>query len=268
MPTPAANCRRQRIFQNREQPDVQQSVGKKTTNNPGSAKEMFARDNIKYEAIPLPDLRDISDAEMKSHARDFYCFMRKRHTVRDFSTRSVPRQVIEECVRTAGTAPSGANHQPWHFVAVSNPAFKSRIRAAAEEEERKFYSGGAGDEWLKALEPIGTGHDKPHLDIAPWLIVVFAQRFGHFEDGEKFKNYYVPESVGIATGFLIAALHHAGLVALTHTPNPMKFLNGLLGRPVSEKPVMIIAVGHPASDATVPAVAKIKKPLKEILSVL
>ena len=139
---------------------------------------------------------------------------------------------------------------------------------AAEEEERRFYDGAAGDEWLRALEPIGTGPDKPHLEIAPWLIVVFAQRYGQFDDGTRFKNYYVPESVGIATGFLLAALHHAGLVSLTHTPNPMRFLNELLGRPESEKPVMIIAAGHPAPGAKVPAVAKIKKPLDEILTLV
>ena len=166
--------------------------------------------------------------------------------------------MISACIATAGTAPSGANHQPWHFVAISDPVVKARIRAGAEEEERAFYDGGGGDEWLKALEPIGTGASKPHLDIAPWLIVVFAQRYGITRDGHRYKNYYVPESVGIATGFLIAALHHAGLTALTHTPNPMKFLGGLCGRPDSEKPVMIIAVGHPAPGATVPAVAKMK----------
>ena len=229
---------------------------------------MFARDHLKYEAIPLPDRHDMSGAQMQETARAFYGFMRKRHSVRDFSDRAVAREVIEDCVRTAGTAPSGANHQPWHFAAISNPDYKRRIREAAEEEERRFYAGGAGDEWLKALEPIGTGDQKPHLDIAPWLIVVFAQRYGQFDDGERFKNYYVPESVGIATGFLLAALHHAGLASLTHTPNPMKFLNSLLKRPVSEKPTMIIAVGHPSTDAVVPAVAKIKKPLQEVLTVI
>ena len=144
---------------------------------------------------------------------------------------------------------------------------KERIRAAAEDEERAFYAGGAGDEWLAALEPIGTGASKPHLTEAPWLIVVFAQRYGVTADGDRYKNYYVPESVGIATGFLIAALHHAGLVCLEHTPNPMKFLGPLCGRPGHEKPVMILPVGYPAADATVPAVAKRKKPLAEILSV-
>ncbi|NBN64209.1 nitroreductase family protein [Microvirga tunisiensis] len=228
---------------------------------------MFAKAKIKYEALDLPDRMTLSDAEMETAARGFYEHVRKRHTVRDFSARPVPRRVIEDCIRAAGTAPSGANHQPWHFVAIANPDFKHQIRLAAEEEEKAFYAGGAGDEWLQALEPIGTTADKPHLDIAPWLIVVFAQRWGQFDDGTRFKNYYVPESVGIACGVLLTALHTAGLVALTHTPNPMKFLNGMLGRPESEKPIMIIAVGHPAEDAKVPAVAKLKKPLEEILTV-
>lgn len=228
---------------------------------------MFARENIEYEALPLPYFHEMSDDEMQMAALDFYEFMRRRHSIRDFLDRPVPRDIIENCVKTAGSAPSGANHQPWHFVAIANPAFKKEIREASEEEERKFYAGGGGDEWLKALEPIGTNDDKPHLEVAPWLIVVFAQRYGQFEDGERFKNYYVPESVGIATGFLLAALHHAGLTALTHTPNPMKFLNKMLDRPASEKPTMIIAVGHPAKTATVPAVAKIKKPLNDILTV-
>ena len=228
---------------------------------------MFAREHIEYEALDLPDRMDLSDDEMQSAARAFYERMKARHTVRDFSDRPVAREVIEECVRTAGSAPSGANHQPWHFVAVADPAFKKRIRDAAEEEERRFYEGGAGDEWLKALEPIGTNDSKPHLEDAPWLIVIFAQRWGYFDDGERFKNYYVPESTGIATGFLLAALHHAGLVSLTHTPNPMKFLNEMLGRPDHEKAIMIVAVGHPRDDAKVPKVAKIKKPLEEILTV-
>jgi len=228
---------------------------------------MFSRENIEYTALPLPDFHDMTDAEMRQAARDFHHFMRRRHSVRDFSRREVDQSVIERCVRTAGTAPSGANHQPWHFAAISDPVFKRRIRLAAEAEESRFYAGGAGDEWLRALEPIGTNADKPHLEVAPWLIVVFAQRFGRFDDGGKFKNYYVPESVGIACGFLLAALHHSGLTMLTHTPNPMKFLNGLLGRPASEKPVMIVAVGHPATDATVPAAAKKKKAPAEILTV-
>ncbi|MCB1310661.1 MAG: nitroreductase family protein [Sedimentitalea sp.] len=229
---------------------------------------MFAKDALGYSAIPLPDRATMTDAEMAAAALAFHARMRTRHSVRDFTDRPVPRAVIETCLRTAGSAPSGANHQPWHFVAVADPALKQRIRAESEEEERQFYAGGGGDEWIKALEPIGTDASKPHLTIAPWLIVVFAQRWGTFDDGTRYKNYYVPESVGIATGFLLAALHHAGLCSLTHTPNPMKFLNAALGRPASEKPVMIIAVGHPAADATVPAAAKIKKPLADISTFL
>ena len=194
--------------------------------------------------------------------------MGRRHTIREFDGRAVNKTVIETCIRIAGSAPSGANHQPWHFVAVSDPDVKRQIRLAAEEEERAFYAGGGGDEWIRALEPLGTGPEKPHLEDAPWLIVIFAQRWGEFEDGSRYKNYYVSESVGIATGFLITALHQAGLYSLTHTPNPMRFLNELLKRPKSEKPVMILAVGRPASDATVPKVAKLKKPLDEILTVV
>ena len=227
---------------------------------------MFSRDHIKYEPIDLPDRMDFSAEQSLAEASAFWERMKKRHTVRDFSDEPVAREVIETCIRTAGSAPSGANHQPWHFVAISNPEFKKQVREAAEEEERRFYAGGAGDEWLKALEPIGTNDNKPHLEKAPWLIVVFAQRWGMFDDGTRFKNYYVPESTGIACGFLLAALHHAGLVMLTHTPNPMKFLNDMLRRPDSEKPIMIVAVGHAAGDAKVPAVAKIKKPLEEILT--
>jgi iodotyrosine deiodinase len=229
---------------------------------------MFSRDKLRYEPMALPDRVDLAPAEMEEAAAAFLNFMRRRHTVRDFSPEAVPQDVIEACVATAGSAPSGANHQPWHFAAVRNPAMKKQIRLAAEAEEADFYAGGAGEEWLSALAPIGTGPDKPHLEVAPWLIVVFAQRYGEFSDGTRYKNYYVPESVGIATGFLIAALHHAGLSVLTHTPNPMKFLNGLLGRPESEKPTMILVVGKPAADAMVPAAAKIKKPLGEILSVI
>ncbi|MFY9211527.1 MAG: nitroreductase family protein [Aestuariivita sp.] len=225
---------------------------------------MFAKETLEYTALPLPDRAELTDAQMQTQALAFHDRMRTRHTVRDYTDRQVPRDVIETCIRTAGTAPSGANHQPWHFVAISDADMKARIRAEAEEEERRFYEGGGGDEWIKALEPIGTTADKPHLTIAPWLIVVFAQRWGEFADGTRYKNYYVPESVNIATGFLLAALHHAGLCTLTHTPNPMKFLAPALGRPASEKPTMIIAVGHPAPEATVPAVAKLKKPLEQI----
>ncbi len=227
---------------------------------------MFSRETLNYDPIPLPDRSDLTDAQMVKAASGFLDLMRRRHSVRDYCDRPVPREVIETCIRTAGTAPSGANHQPWHFAAISNPELKQRIRAEAEEEEKKFYEGGAGDEWIKALEPIGTNAVKEHLTIAPWLIVVFAQRWGQFEDGTRYKNYYVPESVNIATGFLLAALHNAGLCTLTHTPNPMRFLNTALDRPASEKPTMIIAVGHPSEAATVPSVAKQKKPLDEISS--
>lgn len=228
---------------------------------------MFAKSALAYDPLPLPDRANYSAAEMQCKSDDFLAHMQRRHTVRDFTSQPVSRMVIETCIKTAGSAPSGANHQPWHFVAIANPGLKQQIRTEAEEEEKRFYAGGAGDEWIKALEPIGTDADKPHLTTAPWLIVVFAQRWGEFDDGSRYKNYYVPESVNIATGFLLAALHTAGLCTLTHTPNPMKFLNAALGRPASEKPTMIIAVGHPSPEATVPGVAKLKKPLEEIATV-
>ncbi len=229
---------------------------------------MFTSEKREFTPLPLPDRFDLKNEEMRASAMKFMNFMRKRHTVRDYSDRAVELGIIEDCIAAAGTAPSGANHQPWHFVAIENTERKAQVRAAAEEEEDTFYAGGAGDEWLRALEPIGTDKHKPHLTDAPWLIVVFAQRYGVTDTGERFKNYYVPESVGIATGFLLAALHTAGLVSLTHTPNPMKFLGEMCGRPASEKATMIIAVGHPRDDATVPEIAKIKKPLSEIMTVL
>lgn len=209
----------------------------------------------------------VSDAEAWQQAEAFRAQIATRRTVRDYDPAPVPQEVIEACIAAAGTAPSGANQQPWHFVAVRDPETKRQIREAAEAEERKFYDGGAGDEWLEALAPIGTDADKPHLEDAAWLIVVFAQRWGTKEDGSKQKHYYVPESVGIATGMLLTALHLSGLVTLTHTPNPMGFLRDLLGRPDNEKATMIIAAGHPAQDATVPKMAKIKKPLSEILTI-
>ena len=228
---------------------------------------MYRRGEVHYQALPLPDRVQLDDAESRAAANRFLAYMRQRHSVRDYSSRPVDQEVITACIAAAASAPSGANHQPWHFVAISDPAMKARIRSGAEEEERAFYSGGAGDEWLAALEPIGTGVSKPHLTDAPWLIIVFAQRYGLTEDGKRYKNYYVPESVGIATGMLITAIHHAGLVCLEHTPNPMKFLGPLCGRPEHEKPVMILPVGYPAETATVPAVAKRKKPLEAILTV-
>lgn len=219
-----------------------------------------------YTPLPLPHRRDLPTDQMLAEAQAFYDLMRQRHSVRDFAPTPVSADVIRACIAAAGTAPSGANQQPWHFVAIRDPNMKSQIRAAAEAEEEKFYAGGGGDAWLRALEPIGTGAQKPHMEIAPWLIVIFAQRWGE-RDGARVKHYYVPESVGIATGVLITALHHAGLSCLTHTPNPMGFLNDLCDRPANEKPVMILAVGHPADDATVPAIAKQKKPLDEILTI-
>ncbi len=224
----------------------------------------MGKTDLTYRPLALPDRVEFDPAA----AEAFLAVMRKRHTVRDFSDEPVARSVIETCIAAAGTAPSGANNQPWHFVAISSATVKAAIRAAAEEEERAFYAGGAGDAWLDALAPIGTGPEKPHLTKAPWLIVVFAQRYGEFDDGKRFKNYYVPESVGIASGFLIAALHHAGLSVLTHTPAPMKFLTVICQRPASEKPLMILAVGHASAAATVPAAALVKKPLGKIMSVI
>jgi len=228
----------------------------------------FKREKMSYTAKPLPRAMNVAPDDMTAFAQGFRDRMANRHTIRDYSKEAIPQEVIEAVIRTAGNAPSGANHQPWHFVAVRDPDIKAKIREAAEEEERAFYAGGGGDEWIKALEPIGTGPEKPHLTTAPWLIVIFAQRYGQFDDGTRYKHYYVPESVGIATGFLIAALHHAGLYCLTHTPNPMKFLGPLLGRPESEKPTMILVVGKAAKDATVPSAAMMKKPLDEILTIL
>ncbi|MEP3231410.1 MAG: nitroreductase family protein [Hyphomicrobiales bacterium] len=210
----------------------------------------------------------LTDAEMVQATADFYEAMKTRRTIRDFAKRSVPRTIIENAIKAAGTAPSGANQQPWHFVAVSNADLKAKIRHAAEEEERKFYEGAAGDEWLEALKPIGTDANKPHLEDAPWLIVVFAQKWSMDDKGERAKNYYVTESVGLACGLLLTALHKAGLATLTHTPNPMKFLTKILGREANEKPLMIIAVGHASDNATIPTAAKIKKPLDEILTVI
>ena len=228
---------------------------------------MYRKGEVSYQALPLPDRVQMEPAEALAAAEAFRDYMKRRHSVRQYSARPVPEAVVVACIQAAGTAPSGANHQPWFFAAIADPAMKARIRAAAEDEERAFYQGGAGDEWLAALEPIGTGVDKPHLTEAPWLIVLFAQRWGVTGDGVRYKNYYVPESVGIAAGVLITALHHAGLVCLEHTPNPMKFLPEMCGRPASEKAVMILPVGYPAMDATVPAVAKRKKSLDDILTV-
>lgn len=215
--------------------------------------------------IPL-DFQPVPEEEMLPRAEALLTQMRRRRTVRDFSPRPVPRALIETAVQIAGTAPSGANQQPWHFVCIADPALKRAIRVGAEEEERAFYAGRAGAEWLDALSHLGTDADKPFLETAPWLIVVFAQRWGFDAQGRKVKHYYVPESVGIATGFLIAALHSVGLASLTHTPAPMTFLNSLCGRPDNEKAVILLVAGYPAQDCRVPAIDR--KALPELASVL
>ena len=209
---------------------------------------------LEYRTHPL-DFQRVTINTMQQTAAAFRGAMARRRTVRDFSSDPVPRSVIEDCIMTASGAPSGANQQPWHFVAISDPDIKTRIRAAAEEEERAFYAGRAGQEWLEALAHLGTDDCKPFLEDAPWLIVVFAQRWGD-ANGKKAKHYYVPESVGIACGFLITALHQCGLASLTHTPAPMSFLTEICGRPASEKPVILMVVGQPKTDAHVPVIDK------------
>jgi nitroreductase len=204
--------------------------------------------------------------EMIQRASAFRAEIERRRTVRHFSDRPVPREVIDECLRAAATAPSGANLQPWHFVVVSDPDTKQKIRVAAEKEEREFYAGRAPSEWLEALSVLGTDEHKPFLETAPHLIVIFGEQYGTLPDGRKVKHYYVQESVGIATGFLIAAIHHAGLASLTHTPSPMGFLGEILGRPVNERPFLILVVGYPAENAVVPSIRK--KRLDEIATFL
>ncbi|WP_439495499.1 nitroreductase family protein [Bosea sp. (in: a-proteobacteria)] len=219
----------------------------------------------RHVTIPLAFV-GVPEEERQARAEAFLATMRRRRTVRDYSDRPVPRELIETAVRVAGTAPSGANQQPWTFVCISDPERKKLIREGAEEEERAFYAGRAGGEWLDALAHLGTDENKPFLETAPWLIAIFAQRWGHDAQGRKVKHYYVPESVGIATGFLIAALHEAGLATLTHTPAPMNFLNAICGRPDNEKALILLVVGYPAEDCAVPAIGK--KPLEEIATFL
>ncbi|MBT8137701.1 MAG: nitroreductase family protein [Gammaproteobacteria bacterium] len=201
---------------------------------------------------------------MQRRAREYCEEMSRRRTVRDFSDRPVPAGVIEHCLRAAASAPSGANMQPWHFCVIEDAKIKSRIRVAAEEEERHFYEHRATAEWLAALEPLGTDSDKPFLEIAPYLIAVFSQRWGYLPDGRKVKHYYPTESAGLACGLLIGALHHAGLATLTHTPSPMGFLNEILGRPKNERPFLLLVTGYPADDARVPDIARL--PLEETVS--
>lgn len=212
--------------------------------------------------VPLSTWEEVPPDQMLARARTFREELERRRTVRMFSDRPVPRAVIEECLRAAGTAPSGANLQPWQFVAVADPAIKRRIREAAEAEERAFYAGRAPAEWLAALAPLGTDEHKPYLETAPWLVAIFGERHGTGPDGTRVPHYYMVESVGIATGLLIAALHHAGLVTLTHTPSPMGFLNDLLERPASERPFLLLVAGYPAPDAVVPDIRR--KPLDAI----
>ncbi len=217
-----------------------------------------------YPTIPLTTYREYPVDEMRQRVADFYEEIDRRRTVREFSDRPVPRDIIETALRAAGTAPSGANLQPWHFVVVSGAETKKKLRAAAEVEEREFYEHRASPEWLTALEPLGTDSDKPFLETAPYLIAVFLQKFGELPDGRKVKHYYPVESTGIATGILITALHEAGLATLTHTPSPMKFLNEILGRPKSERPFLLLVVGYPAADAAVPDIER--KPLEDFTS--
>jgi len=206
--------------------------------------------------VPLDSYREYPVDEMKARARSFYEEIRRRRTIRQFSDRSVPREVIEDCLRAAGAAPSGANLQPWHFAVVGDPQIKRRIREAAEVEEREFYSGRAPQEWRDALAHLGTDEHKPYLETAPCLIAVFAQNYALLPDGRKVKNYYVTESVGIALGFLIAALHHAGLATLTHTPSPMGFLSTVLDRPPNERAYLLLVVGYPAEGVQVPDITR------------
>jgi nitroreductase len=208
--------------------------------------------------VPLRGYREYPPEEMLERARDFAAELARRRSVREFSDRPVARALIEHCLRAAGSAPSGANQQPWRFVAVSDAAVKRRIRAAAEAEEREFYAHRAPPEWLDALSVLGTGADKPFLEIAPWLIGVFYERFGVDAQGRRAKRYYPHESVGIASGMLIAALHHAGLATLTHTPSPMGFLNAILGRPKNEMPFLLLVVGYPAPGCTVPDLRRLE----------
>lgn len=222
---------------------------------------MTAIPHIPYAALPTYD-----DATRIAQAQATYAQLASRRTCRMFADTPVPRAVIEAAIMAAGTAPSGANHQPWHFAVIGSPALKTRIRAAAEAEERAFYAGKASAEWLAALAPLGTDADKAFLEIAPWLIVIFGQRRGGIEPSDTKQNYYVTESVGIACGFLLSALHAAGLATLTHTPSPMGFLRQLCGRPADEKPMMVIVAGLPAADASVPVYATRKKPLSQISS--
>lgn len=216
----------------------------------------------RYDFVPLTTFEEMPVEKMKRASAEFYASLKRRRSVREFSTRTIPREIIDNCIKAAGTAPSGANMQPWHFAVVSDPDLKSRIRDQAEKVESEFYEKRAPDYWLQALEPLGTNAQKPYLEDAPYLIVIFSQRHTLLPDGEVMKHYYVSESVGIATGMLITAIHLSGLACLTHTPSPMHFLRDLLGRPKHELPFLILAVGYPGEGVKVPDISK--KQLDEI----
>lgn len=217
-----------------------------------------------YDPVPLASKAQLTSAEGLERSSQYLETMSSRRTVRQFSDQPVPKDIIDTAIRAAGTAPSGANHQPWHFVCIRDPNIKREIRLAAEAEERAFYDGKAGDNWLRDIGPLGTDAQKPFLETAPWLIAIFSERYGLDANGSKRKNYYISESVGIATGFLISALHTAGLATLTHTPSPMKFLNTILKRPANERPFILMVVGYAAPNAKVPRAATIKKSFNEI----
>ena len=216
---------------------------------------------VEIQTIPF-DFKEYPLEEIQSRALRYYENMSRRRTIRDFSKRAVPIDVIENCIRAADTAPNGANQHPWHFVVVTDQEKKRKIRVAAEKEEKEFYSTRAPKEWLDVLAPLGTDAHKPFLETAPYLIAIFAQNYGVDKDGKKSKHYYVNESVGIATGLLVSAIHYSGLASLTHTPSPMRFLNQILGRPDSERPFLLLIVGYPAVDARVPEIRR--KSLSEI----
>ena len=221
-----------------------------------------------HDADPLTDYIEYPPAEMLARSEAFYQNIKRRHSIRQFSDRQVPKEIIENCIKAAGTAPSGANHQPWHFVAIHSQDVKRQVREQAELHERGFYDGRAGEEWLEALKPLGTDAQKPYLEHAPWLIAIFSQKKGGLSIEDKNTNYYVHESVGIATGFLINALHSSGLVTLTHTPKPMSFLSKICHRPDNERAYMLLIAGYPSENASVPHHASTKKPLDDIATFL
>jgi iodotyrosine deiodinase len=224
----------------------------------------FMSDVSVYPFVPYTP-KAFEDEEMIQRSKAFHDFMDERRSVRDFSDRDVPREVLENIIKAASTAPSGAHKQPWTFCLISSKELKHQIRELAEEEEKVSYGGRMSESWLQDLKPLGTTWEKEFIDTVPWIIVIFKRAFERGDNGEKHNNYYVNESVGIAAGFLIAAIHHAGLVTLTHTPSPMNFLSKALKRPENERPFLLIPVGYPASDATVPDLKR--KELKDVMAI-